>query len=401
MQKMLMILAVVFFCNTRICALLFISFVSPNISMLSPQSYETKETLLDVPSVTQETTKYSVSASLTSIFKFWGWSGNKTQDQIYQEVRFASSALELAVTDGPIMNRDVANYMNDFIMEKTNKRAEYTFSEKPTMFRVSLNDIIIFSAYVWKSLALDTPLMLGTYSGSNTQSLVICGFKEDITSPWHDKYGLMDPEDGQVKWVIAQVLYQALSHGFTIIGAGTMPQIQNVPDIDISPFSRDLNNLPSNNDPIYVGEVETNITKYAGMSNFFYSNATFLFLTISDFSSEIKRTDSDLDILEPFVIKPEDIITEKLVSWIPQSTFFHYGVENIGSENITTWASIKILLNPIQNNDLTILLRFYGGYNITEVSNPRRFSFPYEFRGRLIIQKASRILVRRKLYPLV
>ncbi|ATZ16151.1 papain like cysteine protease AvrRpt2 [Entomoplasma freundtii] len=399
MQKLLITLTTIFFSNSTIASIIPPTASQTKILAQTAQPQEEKkEVFLDVPSVLQNGADYCVAASLVSIFKFWGWIENKSQEEIFHEARLVSQTP--ASESGIRVNNNTAIYMNDFIHQTTNQEATYGFSGIDITFGISLDDIEIFSTYVWNSLSINIPLIVGMFPSPGLgHALVLCGYEESLDNHWYDEYGMMDPADGQIYWIMAQDLHQSFKHGFTLIGHDKMPSIKDALQIEITPFDKELRDLPGNNIPAFAGEVQLNITKHTGISNFSYFNVAFDILSLPDFKSEIKKVNDDPDLMSSFGLNTAIFPNTDIDQWGSQNTIFHSFGETIGCETIKTWTSIQLLISRIQNNELMLYLRFYGGWQVTRDSNFTPTAVNYELTGRQKISSGPTIILRRNLQP--
>ncbi|ATZ16150.1 papain like cysteine protease AvrRpt2 [Entomoplasma freundtii] len=395
MKKLLSYLLTIFLTNPIITSLPIIQ-NHQNQLFNSPHSLQKDKLFLKVPQIVQIGADYCVAASLISLFSFWGWEKDKTQSQIYQEAR--------AITKTPTWetgiraNKDLANYINDFIQKTTGKEADYKFNGVDISFGVSLDDIAIFSTYVWNSLSLNTPIIMGIHPNRGLgHAVVLCGYEEDLDNHWFDKYLFMDPTDGKFYEVIAQDLHKIFKYGFKLLGHGNMIGINNGVSIDISAFNDELKSIAGDNKPIFIDEVTVNLTQNVAISDLSYFSTAFSSIDFPSFRSEIKKVNDDPDIRECFGISTSLLPNTNVDYWKSENKLVHAYSEVIGCETIRTWISVTILINRSLNNDLTLSFRFYGGAKVTKNNTLQEIESPYELTGRIKIISGPNLILRRNL----
>ncbi|ATZ16149.1 papain like cysteine protease AvrRpt2 [Entomoplasma freundtii] len=375
----------------------FASVVSSPINQPIISTLETQEEslFLDVPSITQIGSDYCAPASLVSIFSYWGWEKDKTQSQIYQEVRAATeSPVEIP---GVPFNNLLAIYMNDFIQKTTGKETRYYYNAVDATFGISLEDIAIFSTYVWSSLSLNVPLLMGIHPIQELgHAVVLCGYEENLDNHWYDQYTFMDPFDGKFFDIIARDIHRDFKYGMGILGYGDMLTISDQVEINIDSFTKEIRDIPGNNQPVFVAKIGINLTKYTGISDFSYFYTAFSIFGLPNFKSEIKKVNDDPDIKEGLALSSNVLPKKNVDEWIGKNTVIHSFSEVIGCETIKTWLRLKIALQREQNNDLVIWLVFYGGAKVTKDKNFKDSDLPYELTGRIKINSSSTFVLKRK-----
>ncbi|ATZ16153.1 papain like cysteine protease AvrRpt2 [Entomoplasma freundtii] len=395
MKKILLALSTIFLGSLNINTVFSTSLTNPSISAQGPSVQENK-VFLSVPSVTQLGSDYCVAASLVSIFRFWGWTENKSQSEIFQEARQVTNTPPSE--NGVSANKELGEYMNNFIDKATNKKARYNFDAYRVTFGISIDDIAAFSSYVWNSLSLNTPLLMGIHPTLGLgHAVVICGYEESVDNIWYDKYIFMDPADGLTYNIMAKDIHQSFKYGIKIYGHGNLLGLKQQVRITVDPFTKELKDISANNTSVYAGEIRLNLTKHTGISDFSYFTTAFSLINLPGFSSEIKKVNDDPDIKKPLGFYTDVFPKTNIDHWNSKNEVIHIFSEVIGCETIATWVSLWILIEREQNNDLTLYLGFYGGVKVTKNSYKTNEVSPNELKGRVKISSGETLILQRNL----
>ncbi|ATZ16152.1 papain like cysteine protease AvrRpt2 [Entomoplasma freundtii] len=400
MQKLLITLTALFFSSSTLTPLVpnIPSQTKTSLALQNFDPHENRQAFLDVPRIEQIGEDYCVAASLVSIFKFWGWEENKTQGQIFQEARNVTETP--STEEGVRVNIQLATYVNNFIHEATGQNANYAFNGLGITFGISLDDITVFSTYVWDSLSNNVPLILGMHPERGLgHSLILCGYQESIDNHWYDEYFLMDPADGKIYNILAQDLHRSFKYGFTIIGRGNILPAKRGLEIDLEQFTNELRDLPGNEVPVFAGEVHLNLTKHTGISDFSYFTTAFMGLSLPSLQAEIKKVNDDPVVLTGFGMFLDSFPSTNIDQWRSALTIFHTFSEAIGCETIKTWVGVETLIERAQNNNLILYLRFYGAAKVTREANSKLNSSNYELTGRIKITSGPKLNIIRNLQP--